>query len=101
MTAPMIALPHWRAGLSLATLLLASGGAVHAASVPCLALAAGTGAARAPVAGAPALPASLLLGEEVFWSSEHFSADANGDTELNGNVTLRVGGRELHGDRLN
>jgi LPS-assembly protein len=92
-------------------LLLAGAAGARAGTVPCAVLLASAGqpGASPPVEGAldAGLPAPAAipppppaLTDEIQWSSDAATAEPNGDRELRGNVTLHVGGRELHGDRL-
>ena len=95
----MIALPHLNPGARLA-LLLCTLTAVAQASEPPV----------TPPADCPPAPAVAGLGAAsgpvsapdggIRWSSCHIRIAANGDTDLSGDVTVNVGGREMHCDRL-
>jgi LPS-assembly protein len=114
MSPDMIAPPHRRAAVSIA-LLLASGLA-RAADAPCVpGLLAAAPDPAAPATGLPGVPpvvplpgidglaGALALGgaSGIDWASDRWSTDtATGNTELEGDVHLKMGDRELRGDRL-
>jgi LPS-assembly protein len=119
MSPDMIAPLHRRLALPLA-LLLASG-LVRAADAPCvpgLLAAIAPDESSKPPAGLPAIPKILTLpglnglaglaggvpldgNTRIQWSSDRWSTDtASGNTELEGDVRLTLGERELRGDRL-
>jgi LPS-assembly protein len=85
----MIALPHHRPRLQLLLLSLACAAAARAADPAC-----------PPDAAAAALAPLAVTDGTIRWSSCHLSIAANGDTELSGDVTVNIGGRQMHCDRL-
>ncbi len=89
MAVPMIALPHHRRRLQLLLLSLACAAAARAADQPC-----------PPASDAAAAPPLAVTDGTIHWSSCHVSIAANGDTELSGDVTVAIGGRQMHCDRL-
>jgi LPS-assembly protein len=89
MSADMEARPHCRARAPLACLLLLAGGAATAEplclpALPPLRLAAAPGPIRDP----------------IHWSSDLLKANTQGDTELSGAVSVRMGEREMRADHL-
>jgi LPS-assembly protein len=89
MAEPMIALPHHRRHLQLLSLFLACAAAARAADPPC-----------PPANDTAAAPPLAVTDGTIHWSSCHVSIAANGDTELSGDVTVDIGGRQMHCDRL-
>ena len=63
---------------------------------------------RSPAEEAPCPPPAPLrlaaapgpIREPIDWSSEKLQATTSGDTQLSGDVTVRMSGREMHADRL-
>ena len=86
MAGPMIALPHRRVRPHFLLLLSACAALAHAADESC------------PPAASP--PPLLFPDGAIRWSSCHLLIAANGDTELSGDVTVNIGGREMRCDRL-
>lgn len=95
MVVPMIAFPHLyrhaRFMLLLCTLTAAAQAAEQAAPTQ----------PECPPAPTPdGLPSASGPDGAIRWSSCHISIAANGDSELSGDVTINVGGREMRCDRL-
>ncbi len=88
MAGPMIAFPHRRCRAHCLLLICACAALARAADLPC------------PPAAAAAPPPLSLNDGTIRWSSCHLALAANGDTELSGDVTVNIGGREMHCDRL-
>jgi LPS-assembly protein len=85
----MNALPHHRRRLQLLLLSLACAAAARAADQPC-----------PPDTDAAAPPLLAVADGTIRWSACHLDIAANGDTELSGDVSVNIGGRAMHCDRL-
>jgi LPS-assembly protein len=90
MAAPMNALPHYRGCLITVLLVCALTGKVRAAEPEC---------PPAPAAELAA-PGAEAPGT-IHWSGCRMTVEANGDTELAGDVAVSIDGKELHCDHLN
>jgi len=87
----MIALPHHRLRLNLLLLSLACAAAARGQELPCPA---------ATPADIPPPPLPSITDGKIHWSSCYINVAANGDTELSGDVSIDIGGRQMHCDRL-
>ncbi len=84
----MIAFPHRHVRPHFLLLIWACAALARAAEAPC------------PPAAADAPPSLAIPDGTIHWSGCQLDIAANGDTELSGDVTLSIGGREMHCDRL-
>ncbi|MBS0387397.1 MAG: LPS assembly protein LptD [Proteobacteria bacterium] len=87
----MIALPPHRLRLHLTLLSLACAAAARGQELPC---------PPATAADTPPPPLPSISDGAIHWSSCHIDVAANGDTELSGDVSVDIGGRQMHCDRL-
>jgi LPS-assembly protein len=95
MTVQMNVLQRHRGCLYLVLLLGAVVAPARAAEPECPPTTGVEAAAPAPAADEPADPAGTIR-----WSGCHLAVQANGDTELSGDVTVTTNGRAMHCDRL-
>ena len=91
MAAPMIAPLHHRLRRKLLWLPLACAAAVHGQEPACP-------PASASDISPPPLPS--ITDGAIHWSGCHINVAANGDTELSGDVSVSIAGRQMQCDRL-
>ena len=89
----MIALPHHRLRLKLLLMSLACAAAARGQELPCP-------PATATAADTPPPQLPSIADRAIHWSSCHLNVAANGDTELSGDVSINIGGRQMRCDRL-
>ena len=89
MAADMVSLPH-RCALAALACLLAAATRGEAGEEPCA-----PDPAPLRLAAAPG-----PIKDPIDWSSERLKANTAGDTELSGDVSVRMGEREMRADRL-